>query len=137
MLKAVFDSTALVSAFLRKQGVTAQLLDYAVKGAFEFHLAPAIIEETCDVLLHREHLRANFSYTAQDVEEYGALLRAFARPVSNLPAVQVCRDPNDDYVVATALAASASYLVTRDKDLLDLKATKTCRGYAPRNLYTW
>ena len=131
MRKAVFDSTTLVSAFLRKKGVTAQLLDYAVKGAFEFYLAPAIIEETCEVLLNREHLRSNFSYTDQDVEEYGTLLRAFVRPVSNLPSVQVCRDPNDDYVIAAALAASAPYLVTRDKDLLDLKTYQDVQMIRP------
>lgn len=122
MLKAVFDSTVLVSAFLRKQGVTAKLLDQAVQGAFELYLADAIIEETRAVLLNREHLREHFTYTNQEVEEYALLLRAFARPVFNLPSVQVCRDPNDDYVIATALGAGATYLVTRDKDLLTLKA---------------
>ena len=131
MLNAVLDSTVLVSAFLRKQGVAAQLLDFAVKGAFAFYLAPAIIEETCDVLFHRKHLRSNFSYTDQDVEEYGALLRAFARPVTHLPAIQVCRDPNDDYVIATALAASASHIVTRDKDLLDLKSHQDVQMIRP------
>jgi putative PIN family toxin of toxin-antitoxin system len=131
MLKAVVDSTTLVSAFLRKKGVAAQLLDFAVKGAFEFYLAPAIIEETCDVLLNREHLRSNFSYTDQDVEEYRALLHAFARPVGNLPSVQVCRDPNDDYVIATALAAGASHIVTRDKDLLDLKSYQDVQMISP------
>jgi len=37
----------------------------------------------------------------------------------------VSRDPNDDYVIATAIAASVAYLVTKDKDLLTLK---TYRG---------
>lgn len=49
------------------------------------------------------------------------MLLSLARPVGTLPAVKVCRDPNDDYVIATTLAAGALYLVTYDKDLLDLK----------------
>jgi len=121
MRNAVFDATTLVSAFLTKQGVSAQLLAYAVAGAFELYLSDAIIEETRDVLLHREHLRNRFVYTDQDVEEFCLLLRAFARPVPALPAVQVSRDPTDDYVIPTAVAAGVSYLVTRDKDLLTLK----------------
>ena len=32
----------------------------------------------------------------------------------------VCRDPNDDKFLATALAARADYLVTEDNDLLVL-----------------
>ena len=33
----------------------------------------------------------------------------------------VCRDPDDDHVLACALAAQADLIVTRDLDLLDLK----------------
>jgi predicted nucleic acid-binding protein len=36
-----------------------------------------------------------------------------------LPA-PVCRDPDDDHVIACALAAQARLIVSRDKDLLDL-----------------
>lgn len=120
MRKAVLDSTILVSAFLRKQGLAAQLLDYAVRGAFDFCFTEAIIEETCNVLLNCEHLCLNFPYTNKDVEEYRTLLGTLARPVHNLPAVHVCRDPEDDYVIATALGVGALYLVSYDKDLLDL-----------------
>lgn len=42
--------------------------------------------------------------------------------VSPLPPLPViCRDPNDDMVLACAVAAGAAYLVTRDKDLLVLQ----------------
>jgi putative PIN family toxin of toxin-antitoxin system len=33
---------------------------------------------------------------------------------------RICRDPGDDFLVAHAVLADADYLVTRDKDLLDL-----------------
>ena len=62
----------------------------------------------------------HFTYTNLDVGEYVSLLRTFARLVSNLPEVKVCRDPNDDDIIATAVAAGASYLVARDNDLLSL-----------------
>ena len=35
-------------------------------------------------------------------------------------AVQAARDPADDPILGTAVAASADYLVTGDRDLLDL-----------------
>jgi uncharacterized protein len=120
MRKVVFDSTTLVSAFLRKGGATGALLERAVQRECELYLADAIIEETRHVLLNREHLRLHFAYTNLDVEEYATLLRASARLVSNLPNITICRDPNDDYIIATAIAAEASYLVARDKDLLTL-----------------
>lgn len=36
------------------------------------------------------------------------------------PPPQVCRDPNDDYLLSLAVAGAADYLVTRDEDLLVL-----------------
>lgn len=131
MLSAVLDSTILVSAFLRKKGLAAQLLDYGVNGAFDFYFTQAIVEETCNVLLTREHLRLNFPYTNQEVEEYRTLLVSLARPVGALPTVQVCRDPNDDYVIATALGAGVPYLVSYDKDLLDLKTYQAVQMIRP------
>ena len=121
MPNAVLDSTALVSAFLTKKGVSAQLLDHAVKGAFDLYLSQGILDETRNVLLNRKHLRERFVYSDQDVEEFCTLLRAFARIVTDLPSIQASRDPSDDMVIACAQGASAPYIVTRDKDLLVLK----------------
>jgi putative PIN family toxin of toxin-antitoxin system len=40
----------------------------------------------------------------------------FVTPASNAPT---CRDPKDDMIIATAIAAEAGFIVTSDKDLLD------------------
>ncbi len=37
------------------------------------------------------------------------------------PLTGIVRDPNDDMIVACAVAASASHIVTRDDDLLSLE----------------
>ena len=37
------------------------------------------------------------------------------------PVTAVARDPKDDIVIATALKARASYIITRDDDLLSLR----------------
>ncbi len=43
--------------------------------------------------------------------------------IGQLPPITgiVERDPNDDMIIACASAASADYIVTRDKDLLSLR----------------
>ena len=39
----------------------------------------------------------------------------------------VCRDPNDDHVIATAVAVNAEVIVTGDKDLLALSRYQSIR----------
>jgi predicted nucleic acid-binding protein len=49
-------------------------------------------------------------------------LRESAVGVSNLPKVSASPDPYDNYLLATAVAGGADYLITGDKvDLLALK----------------
>ena len=120
MPRAVLDSTVLVSGVITPKCVAAEILDRAVRGAFDLYLSEALIEETRGVLLERKHLRKRFRYSDQEVEEFCLLLRIFARTFAELPSVRVSRDPADDMVVASALKAKAQYLVTRDKDLLSI-----------------
>jgi uncharacterized protein len=47
-------------------------------------------------------------------------------------AAPVCRDPDDDLVLATALAAGADVIITGDKDLLILGAHEGIRIRSPR-----
>jgi putative PIN family toxin of toxin-antitoxin system len=48
-----------------------------------------------------------------------ALLRDLALFVSPASEFPPCRDPEDDIVIATAVAARPCYLVTADRDLYD------------------
>jgi len=34
--------------------------------------------------------------------------------------VKICRDPNDNFILELAQAAHADFIITRDKDLLEL-----------------
>ncbi len=121
MLKALLETTILVSAFLAPKGLAAQLLDQARRGAIILFLCETILAETQDTLLQEEHIRERYQYPDHAVYEFIAGLRAVVQVVPEPPVLTgVCRDPNDDYVIACALAARVSYLVTRDKDLLAL-----------------
>ena len=121
-LNAVIDSTVLVSAFLRKEGVSAILLRHAVGGDFILYLSPEIIIETETVLLEREHIRRRYNYSNDEVAEFCQDLRASFFLVTDLPKLTgIVRDPNDDMIIATAQRAQAAYIVTRDNDLLSLR----------------
>jgi predicted nucleic acid-binding protein len=60
-------------------------------------------------------------------------LRGIAQLTGSLPLLAgiVVRDPNDDRIVACALAAGADYRVTRDDDLLSLRTHESITMITP------
>jgi putative PIN family toxin of toxin-antitoxin system len=119
----VIDSTVLVSAFLTAApgGASHELLRFASEGAFTLHLSPAVLREMEEVLLTRKHLRERYRYSDSDVHAYIGNLRLLAELTPEIADVpRIVRDPNDDMVIACAIAVGADYIVTRDRDLLDL-----------------
>jgi putative PIN family toxin of toxin-antitoxin system len=121
MSKAVLDTSILVSAFLNPipGGASFDLLRFAKQGAFELYLSGDILAET-RVLLTSQRNRKRYSYTEEEVEFYCRMIVDLASIVTDLPEIHVVRDPNDDVILATAIAAKVGYLVSRDKDLLSL-----------------
>jgi putative PIN family toxin of toxin-antitoxin system len=52
-------------------------------------------------------------------QRFAMLLRTLALFVVPAPEYPRCRDPKDDVIVATAVAARPCYLITADRDLYD------------------
>jgi uncharacterized protein len=121
MRRAVFDSTVLVSGFLRPGGVSDELLSLAAADVFELVLAPDIIAETERKLLTSARIRRRYLYDDDRVDRFCRGLSCLSELVRDPPPVAaVARDPSDDIVVACAIAGQARCIVTRDKDLLSL-----------------
>ena len=72
------------------------------------------------MLLTSERIRERYRYSDADAVEFCRPLAQSATIVSDVPEITVVRDPNDDMIVACAVAARADYLVTRDRDMLSL-----------------
>ena len=137
MLKAVLDSTILVSAFLKSEGISAELLRKAAAGAFTVCTAEEILDETRRVLLQYPRIRKRYQYPDEAVTEYVNLLRVVSHLVTGLPKLRaVIRDPNDDMILACAIKAKAGYVVSRDKDLLDLESYRRTKMVSPEQFIT-
>ena len=117
-MRLVADTNVFVSAALGRspQAPSVRIINAALDGRVEFVMSPALLAEIADVLA-RPRIRKRIS--AEDVSWSSATswLRnlTFADP-ANPPSV--CRDPDDDYLVALTLTASADVLVSGDDDLL-------------------
>jgi len=128
MFKAVLDTSIIVSAFLKHEGVNAKVL-LGGKDQYELFLSEDILAETRLVLLTYERIRKKYHYTDDEVWEYLETLSVVAKQVlGKLPKIRVIeRDPKDDPVLACALKVKADYIVSKDDHLKDLKEYRGVR----------
>ena len=117
----VVDASVLVSAFLFPGSVPGRVLKLADQGKFAMHLSPILLDETRHALLSPRLISA-YGHDEEAVLVWCADLRETGAVfLDALPDIgQVCRDPNDDHVIAAALAVGAQVIVTGDRDLLAL-----------------
>ncbi|MBL8514818.1 MAG: putative toxin-antitoxin system toxin component, PIN family [Betaproteobacteria bacterium] len=119
-MRIVLDTNTLVSAVLSPTGPPRQLLNAAREASFVLYSSPILIAELLDVLT-REKFAGHFAaarLTAWDVVKD---IRRIATVVSpeDVPRV-ITDDPDDDHILACAVASRASLIVSGDKHLLSL-----------------
>ena len=126
-MKAVFDTNVLLAAFIT-EGICSKILVRGRKRQFHLILCPVILREFERVLIKK------FSTTRNEARSILQIVsEAMHSVVSPSQSVQgICRDPDDDAILACALEAGADYLVTGDVDLLELKIFKGIRIVTPR-----
>jgi uncharacterized protein len=123
-VRVVFDTNVLYSAIAAK-GFCEEVLDEAVGDCVPVWSDP--LKREIESLLARRHKIGPATQAA--LTAYADLCE-FVEPLP-LPA-RVCRDKDDDVVLATALAGKANIIVTGDDDLLELKNFRDIRILSPR-----
>jgi putative PIN family toxin of toxin-antitoxin system len=116
--RAVLDTIVFLRALINPQPRCGRLLG-ELADRYELALSPPIIAEVLEVL-HRPSLRAKLPQIGDTDAAMTIGLMELALIVEPTEAARASRDPDDDVVLACALAAHATDLVTEDKDLLTL-----------------
>lgn len=118
----VLDTSTLIVAALSPNGSAAKLVQYAREGRIQIACSPKLHDELKTRLTTRERFRRYLTVEqAQDYVDAIALLGQWFddRPDDELP--QICRDPDDNFVVALYQDTHAVILVSNDRDILDLQ----------------
>lgn len=120
MIRAVLDTNLLVSYLLTHRPPIAILLDHHLaRDDFVLVTAPELLAELDRVLAYPKLQRY---YTDEERTRFVALVMALAEVV-DLPETipRICRDPDDDRVIACAVVGGADVIVSGDDDLLALE----------------
>ena len=122
MPKAVFDTVVFVRALLDSRSASGRLI-FEQPSRYRLFLSTPVIEEVLDVL-GRKELIDRFHLKQTD---YPGAIKRLLKSMERAEIVEfteiraVSRDPKDDKILATAKAADADFLVSADRDILDLK----------------
>ena len=117
--RVVVDTNAWLSAFLNPESRVGQrLLRLRLSSRFLLVFSRALQDEILRVLTTKPY------FTARVLPPVVARIRRrvarFAPVVAVHSVVDVCRDPNDNFLLALSQDAGADLLITGDKDLLAL-----------------
>jgi uncharacterized protein len=127
-VRVFLDTNVLVSAFASR-GICADVLRY-VFVEHDLVVGEVVLTELKRVLLKRIKVPPA---VVSDIER---LLRdhvVVAKPRRHLDLG--LRDPDDEWIVASAVAANADALVTGDADVLEAAARLPIRVYTPRQFW--
>ena len=128
-MKAVLDTNVLVAAFV-SDGLCRRLLLRARDRGFTLAISPFIRDEFAQVLSRK------VGATAGEIREALELIDEISTSVDatsgETGVAGICRDPDDDGILACAVATAADYLVSGDKDLLVLDNCRGVKIIAPR-----
>lgn len=127
-MKAVLDTNVLISAFL-SDGICSGILRRARNHEFTFVLCRPVMDEFIGIL------EGKFQFNKEEISFFTAVVFEAAHEISqpDKPAQSICRDLDDDYVLACAMEADADYLVTGDSDLLVLVSHGKTKIIRPRD----
>src|SRR3972149_10833179 len=118
-MRAVIDMGVFVSALIRRQGTTGDVLRALRDGRFTPIYTTDILVEIIDVL-GRPTFRNKYHIEPDDITTLINLLRLRGEVVTPQRKVTACRDPKDDKFLEAALTGEADCIVSGDLDLLDL-----------------
>lgn len=124
-MRVVFDTNVLFAAFL-SHGICGGLYEECLTSG-RIVVSKVILDEL------REKLLVKAKLTSAEVGEVLSAVESDAEIVEVEPLdSRICRDPDDDWVLATALCGRANALVTGDKDLLVLGSVADIPILSPR-----
>lgn len=131
MIKATYDTNTLASGTTISQGPVSFVIDAWINDEVEMITSQPLINELSRTL---ENSYFTSRLTTKQRQSFMNLVqeRATVVPITT-PIPKVATHPEDDIVLATAESGKASYIVTGDHGLQNVKQFKDIQIVSPRS----
>ncbi len=114
--RIIIDINLWISFLISKDFTSLDEVIFSKRGILVF--SQELLDEFLDVA-NRPKFRKFF--TAADIEEILETIEEYADFIKIKSQLDLCRDPKDNFLLALALDGKVDFLITGDKDLLDLE----------------
>lgn len=114
--KVIIDTNLWISFLIGKE--LSYLKDLIVNEKIKIVTSDLLIAE---IMLVTSRPKLKKYFQPEKVEELISLFDIVAEKVKLKKIESICRDPKDDFLLAMAKESKADYLITGDKDLLEIK----------------
>lgn len=131
-MRVVLDTNIIVSAFLVALGTPARIVAAWRAQRFELVVSPALLAEY-EAALNYDRVRRRHGLSPEQIAREVQVIGEVALVVepTNVLAV-IADDPDDDHVLACAVAGEADYIVSGDPHILALREYQGIRVLSPR-----
>lgn len=125
-IAAIFDCNIYLQALINDESVAAKCFELAHLGEINLFISSETFDELKEVLSRPAILKLIPGATVTLIKAFLDEVQAIAVNVRRCPVrFRLARDPDDEPYLNLAIAAKADFIVTRDKDLLDLMTDYT------------
>ena len=113
--RIIIDTNLWISFLITKDFAKIDEILFSKHGILVF--SQELLDEFLEVA-RRPKFRRFFSTT--DIEELFETIDEYADFVKVQTQIEICRDPKDNFLLSLSVDGNADYLLTGDKDLLEL-----------------
>jgi predicted nucleic acid-binding protein len=133
VIRVVLDANVLAPGVADKRASAAtRLIELWRQGVFDLVISEHLLQELIRTFSDRYYARI---ITPEEVERFESMLRREAVVTElTVPINGIATQPADDLVLSTGLSAGASYLATRDRQLLKLESFQGMHILHPADL---
>ena len=132
MHRVVIDTNVLISGIIQKSGFPFKVIKLWEDEKFVLITSAATIEEAGRVLNYPK-IRKKYKLTDDDINRSITNLLRYSTLIDDPPAINAIKeDPEDNKILAAAVAEKADYIISGDAHLLDLKSYEGIEIVTPK-----